>query len=210
MSGKKTASKKVVRGSGKSKSAVKKTVKKSDAIKPGIQEIEPAQQEPVIVPAPTAGKKVQDFEDILDKQLAGDMGPTKRPVGRPPKKEEVEPEPPELTIEIVAGVVKIPFELWSISQSVKSLALSDDEAKSIAEPARQLLEHYLPQIPVIAYAWISMSVSVFWVMQSRLRTIQELRKHRERIRKETQPAPTAPAQPGVSTKFPEKNTPVKI
>ena len=165
---------------------------------------------PVIMPAPTAGKKVQDFEDVLDKQLAGDMGPPKRPVGRPPKEKEVEPEPPELTIEIVAGVVKIPFELWSISQSVKSLALTDDEAKNIAEPARQLLEHYLPQIPVIAYAWISMSVSVFWVMQSRLRTIQEIRKHRERIRQETQPAPTAPAQPGVSTKFPEKKTPVKI
>jgi len=165
---------------------------------------------PVIVPHPTAGKKVQEFEGVLDKQLAGDMGPPKRPVGRPPKEKEVEPEPPELTIDIVAGVIKIPFELWSISQSVKSLALSDDEAKSIAEPARQLLEHYLPQIPVIAYAWISMSVSAFWVMQSRLRTIQEIKKHQERIRQETSPAPPVPGQLGVVTKFPDQNTPVKI
>lgn len=165
---------------------------------------------PVIVPAPTAGKKIQDFEDILDKQLAGDMEPPKRPVGRPPKEKEEEPEPPELTIDIVAGVVKIPFELWSISQSVKSLALSDDEANQIAEPARQLLEHYLPQIPVIAYAWLSMSVSVFWVMQSRIQTIQEIKKHRERIRQETQPTPPAPSQSGVITKFPDQNEPVKV
>ena len=166
---------------------------------------------PVIVPAPTAGKKVQDFEDVLDKQLAGDMGPTTRPVGRPPKEKEVEPEPPELTIEIVAGVVKIPFELWSISQSVKSLALTDDEAKKIAEPARQLLEHYLPQIPVIAYAWISMSVSVFWVMQLRLRTIQELRKHRERIRQGTPQPVEKPEGPGVTAiKFPDQEKPVKV
>lgn len=201
----------------KKKKAVKKTVKKKTVgkdVKKNIpiisEESEKPTVGPVIVPAPTAGKKVQDFEDILDKQLAGDMGPPKRPVGRPPKEKDVEPEQPELTIDIVAGVVKIPFELWSISQSVKSLALSDDEAKNIAEPARQLLEHYLPQIPVIAYAWISMSVSVFWVMQSRLRTIQEIRLHRERIEQENQPAPTAPAQPGVSTKFPERSEPVKL
>lgn len=196
-----------------SKKKVKKKVVKSKkksvkSVKPETP-AEPAPAGPKITPYPQAGPKVQDFEDLLDKQLAGDTGPPKpkRGPGRPPKDKTIEPEQPELTIDVVAGVVKIPFELWSISQSVKSLALTDDEAKQIAEPARQLLEYYLPQIPVIAYAWISMSVSTFWVMQSRLRTIQEIKKHRERL---AQPRPAEPAQPGVTTKFPEEIKPTNI
>lgn len=164
---------------------------------------------PKITPYPEGGAKVQEFEDRLDAQLAGgEPAAPKRGPGRPPKEKPQEPEQPELTIDVVAGVIKIPFELWSIGQSVKSLALTDEEARRIAEPARQLLEHYLPMIPPIAYAWVSMSVSTFWVMQTRLRTIQEIKKHRERIQQDSRPA--EPAQPGVTTKFPEGIKPEKI
>jgi len=196
-----------------SKKKVKKKVVKSKkksvkSVKPETP-AEPAPAAPKITPYPQAGPKVQDFEDLLDKQLAGDNGPpkSKRGPGRPPKDKTIEPEKPELTIEVVAGVVKIPFELWSISQNVKPLELTDDEAKRIAEPAMQLLEYYLPQIPVIAYAWVSISVSTFWVIQSRLRYIQELKKQRARL---AQPTPAAPAQPGVTTKFPEEIKPTNI
>jgi len=186
------------------KKVKKKTVKK---IVTPEKSPEPAPAQPKVTPYPTAGPKVQEFENVLDRQLAGDTGPPKRGPGRPPKEKQPEPEPPELTIDVVAGVVKIPFELWSISQSVKSLALTDEEAKRIAEPAKQLLEYYLPQIPVIAYAWISMSVSTFWVMQARLRTIKEIKEHKKRIE---QPRPAAPAQPGVVTKFPSEIKPNKV
>lgn len=186
------------------KKAVKK--KSPESVTPEKKDEKPTVG-PVIIPHPTAGKKVQDFEDVLDKQLAGDLEPAKRPVGRPPKEKEVEPEIPELTIDIVAGVVKIPFELWAISQGIEGLALTDEEAKPIAEPARQLLEYYLPQIPVIAYAWISVSTSLFWIMRSRLILIQEIRKQREKLQS---PAPPVPAQPGVVIKFPDQNTPVKV
>jgi len=196
----------------KTKKKVKKKIVKSkkQSVKPVAHEEKAKidsvlQEKPVVVLHPTAGAKISDFEETLDKQLAGDTGPPKRPVGRPPK--EPEPEPPELTIEVVAGVVKIPFELWAISQGLKGLALSDDEAKQIAEPARQLLEYYLPKVPVIAYAWVSFSVSTFWVMRTRLLLIQEIKKQRE---KSQAPAPSAPAQPGVVTKFPDINEPVKI
>ena len=191
-----------------SKKKVKKKVVKSKkksvkSVKPKTP-AEPAPEQPKITLYPTAGPKVQEFEDLLDKKLSGDFGQQKpkRGPGRPPKEKTLEPEQPELTIDVVAGVVKIPFELWSISQSVKSLRLTDDEAQRIAEPAKQLLEHYLPQIPVIAYAWLSLSVSTFWVMQSRLRTIQDLKMHRERIQKQSSPA--EPSQSGVTTKFPSE------
>ena len=195
------------------KKTKKKIVKKFKPAKPVkvnfyTKPADPALAEPKITPHPTAGPKVQEFEDLLDKQLAGDTGPPKRGPGRPPKDKTLEPEQPELTIDVVAGVVKIPFELWSISQSVKSLALTDEEAKRIAEPAMRLLEHYLPQIPVIAYAWISMSVSTFWVMQIRLRTIKELKEHSKRIQQASRPA--EPAQPGVTIKFPEEIIPTKL
>lgn len=177
------------------KKSKKKSVKSVKTKKPA----DPAPAKPKITPYPQAGVKVQEFEDVLDRQFAGDTTPPKRPVGRPPRPPE--PEQPELTIDIVAGVIKIPFELWAIGQDVKELALTDEESKQMAEPARQLLEHYLPMIPPIAYAWIGLSVSSFWVMRTRLLLIQELRKQRE---KQQPDRPVEPASPGVTTKFPKE------
>lgn len=187
-------------------SKVKKTSKKrskklSKKVKPAKKD--QVSSEPKITPYPEAGPKVQEFEDLLDSQLSGGPGTKtpKRGPGRPPKEKSQEPEQPELTIDVVAGVIKIPFELWAIGQDVKELALDDNEARQIAEPAKQLLEYYLPKIPVIAYAWISMSVSAFWIVRIRLLLIQEIRKLREK----QQPArPAEPAQPGVTTKFPSE------
>lgn len=186
----------------------KKAVKKADRKvgKKGVSVVlekstEPAPAKPKVTPYPQAGPKVQEFEDLLDKQLAGDTQPSKRPVGRPRGEKPQEPEQPELTLDVVAGVIKIPFELWAIGQDVKQLALTKEESLQMAEPARQLLEYYLPKIPVIAYAWLSLSVSAFWVMRVRLLLIQELRKQR---RKQQPPKPAEPAQPGVVTNFPSE------
>ena len=183
----------------------KKTKKKAVKKKPASN-IPTAETKPPITPYPTAGPEIKEFEDLLDAHLAGDAGPPKRGPGRPPGagKKQQEPEQPELTNDIVAGVVKIPFELWAISQDTPVLRLSDKESAQMAEPARHLLEYYLPKIPVIAYAWISLSVSTFWVMRTRLLLIQEIRKHRQK----QQPArPPEPAQPGVETKFPSEVKP---
>jgi len=191
----------------KRKKAKKKSVKKAIETKPSL--VTPSQtfsplisSQPKVVPCPTAGSKVQDFEDKLDAQLAGDTGPPvpKRGPGRPPKEKIPEPDQPdELTIDVVAGVVKIPFELWAISQGIEKLALDDKKALQIAEPAKQLLEFYLPKIPVIAYAWVSVSISAFWVLQERLTLIQSIRKQRG---DQEPPAPAEPSEPGVITKFP--------
>lgn len=198
--------KKVKKKAVKSKKKSAKVIKPEKPIEPTPEKPpEQAPTKPKITPYPKGGKKIQAFEDALDKQLAGDTGPPRRPVGRPPK--EPGPEQPELTIDIVAGVVKIPFELWSIGQDVKELALTDEEAKQMAEPARQLLEHYLPMIPPIAYAWVGLSVSSFWIMRTRLLLIQELKKQRK---KQQASGPAAPAQPGVVTKFPAEIKPEKV
>ena len=118
------------------------------------------------------------------------------------------PEQPELTIDIVAGVIKIPFEIWAIGEDLEKLALDDDEARRIAEPARQLLEFYLPKIPVIAYAWISMSVGAFWSLRTRLLLIQEMKKQDQK--QQPGASPVAQTGPGVIAKFPDKVEPEKI
>jgi len=189
------------------KKVVKSKKKPAKTVKPK-KTTEPQPTKPEITPYPKAGPKVQEFEDLLDARLAGDTSPApKRGPGRPPKEKSQEPEQPELTIDVVAGVIKIPFELWAIGQDVKHLALTEDEAKRMAEPAMQLLEYYLPKIPVIAYAWISMSVSTFWVMRTRLLLIQEIKKQRQK----QQPArPPEPAQPGVTTTFPSETKTEKV
>jgi len=180
----------------KVKKKSKKAVKKAKLVKPK----ESAPAKPKITPYPAAGEKVQEFENRLDEQLADNVpAEPKRGPGRPPKEKTQEPEQPELTSDIVAGVIKIPFELWAIGQDVEGLALTKEEAAQMAEPARQLLEYYLPRIPVIVYAWLGLSVNIFWVMRTRLLLIKEIRKQRQK----QQPAgPPEPAQPGVVTKFP--------
>lgn len=90
-------------------------------------------------------------------------------------------EPEGLDVGIVAGVVRMPFELWSIGQEVKELALSDNEAKQLSEPVKQLLDYYLPQIPAIAYAWIALTVNGFWIMRTRLLLIAAIKEQNKHI-----------------------------
>lgn len=144
----------------------KKSKKKKSIKKPAKE------QSPKVTPYPTAGQKVKEFEDKLDEQLAG--GAAKKPAEQ---KSQAGPElPPELDIEIVAGVIKLPFELWAISQNIKLLSLSDKEAQRLAKPVKQLLDYYMPQIPVIAYAWVSLAIDGFWIMRTRLLLIAEYKK----------------------------------
>lgn len=160
----------------KKQKKVKRRKVKKPAVRSDIPSAAPETVGPKITPHPTAAPEIRAFEDALDEKLAG--AESKRPVGRPRKQKESPAAPAaleELSIEIVAGTVKLPFELWAIGQGVDELALTDDEALQLAEPLRKLIEHYLPQIPPIAYAWIGLSVSSFWIMRSRLLLIAEIK-----------------------------------
>lgn len=150
----------------------KRKKKKSAKKKPTVQT-----SDVKVTPYPTAGAKVTDFEQKLDEQLAG--GETQRGPGRPRKQvPEPGPQPEALPVSLIANIIKTPFELWSISQSVKELALDDRESIELAESVKVLLDYYLPKIPPIAYAWISLSVTGFWIMRTRLVLIAELKKQK--------------------------------
>lgn len=125
-----------------------------------------------VTPYPAAGRKVTEFEEILDRQLAGgtaEPGETmKEPAAQDRKFDE----------KVIAQACQIPFDLWAISQNIEQLKLSDQEARMMGRPAKELLDHYLPQIPVIAWAWISFGLVGYGVMKPRLLIIQELKKKR--------------------------------
>lgn len=139
-----------------------------------------------IVPHPTAGKKVAAFEKKLQEQIqAGEQeqAPSvQRGPGRPRK---TPPEPgtapgtgpaANLSQEIIQNGLKMPFDLWSISQGVTELKLQANEAAALAEPVKQLLDYYAPKLPTISVAWFSLAVTAYSIMAVRIRIINEVKK----------------------------------
>lgn len=161
----------------------KKKAKKKKSIRPIyatpeelIDKPDPVKSMPTVTPYPTAGRKVTDFEERLDAQLAGGI---KKPArGSGGKFASKEPAAgPEIDVTVIGQVVQIPFDLWSVSQGVPDLKISTEESVMLAKPVKQLLDHYVPQVPEIAWAWISLSAVSYSIMKSRLVLIAEIRKN---------------------------------
>lgn len=200
----------------KKKKKAKKTTKK-------LPKPKPEKQEPVDVTAPpTAGRKVVDFERKLDDQIAGGPPePEKRGRGRPMK--EAEPEP-SATIDnkIIKDAVCVPFDLWARSQKLNGLRITDEEAQSLSEPIKTLLDYYLPEVPAIAFAWGSLAITAYAITSPRLFMIEDERKVRkaktESIRNadqagtETRPGQSQGRPDGPRDRFPRNDeiTPLKI
>jgi len=129
---------------------------------------------PTVVPMPTAGRKVQDFEDRLDASLLTSEESPKRGRGRPRK--EAEPEPVQLDDTVIAQVIQVPFDLWAFSNDCDKLKVTMPEAKLIAKPLKQLLDYYMPNVPEIAWAWIAFSTASYSIVKSRLLIIAAIKK----------------------------------
>lgn len=152
------------------KKTKKKKTKKKAAAKPT-----PTKTTPEVIPYPTAGPKVVDFEEALDRSLGSyNIDPGKPKRGRP--RNQPEPEPAPIDAKVIAQAMQIPFDLWAVSQKLDGLKLTDAEAFAIAKPTQQLLDHYLPQIPEIAWAWISLAAVSHSIMKSRLALIAETKR----------------------------------
>ena len=163
----------------KKKTKKKKSIRPIGVIGPKIQGSAALAQEaktsPIITPMPTAGRKILEFEERLDKQLGGDET-AGRKRGRPRNADR--PEPPEIDITDISNVVQIPFDLWALSQNCPELKITTNESILIAKPLKKLLDHYVPQVPEIAWAWISLGAVSYSIMKSRLDIIAEIKKQR--------------------------------
>jgi hypothetical protein len=187
---------------------------KSKPSKPAAQS-QPKVQAPIVTPYPTAGEKITEFEARLDAQLGADGGGAARGPGRP-HKEQVSAERAEQTFDerLITQVVCIPFDLWALSQGVPQLKLRDEEAALIGPLVKELLDHYLPIIPSIAYAWISLSIAMYATMKPRLELIQALKKEKPSASSTPRPAAaqSSPSSAGApaSALFPSEIKPEKM
>ncbi len=187
--------------SAKEKAAKKKKVKSKRRLRSIPSEAEQStagvsqdQSKLNITPHPKAGPQISNFEQQLDDQLGGGAEQAGKKRGRPKKLPEPEPEITDVPVEFVEGAVKLPFELWAISQGVPDLSLSDAEARQLSQPVKQLLDYYLPIIPPAAYAWGSLAVTSFWLMRPRLLLLQKIRADGQ-PEQEAKPAARRPPQP---------------
>lgn len=170
-----------------------------------------------MTPYPTAGEKITAFEERLDAQLGADSSGAPRGPGRP-RKESVTAERAEQTFDsrLITQVVCIPFDLWALSQGVPQLKLRDEEAALIGPPVKELLDHYLPVMPPIAWAWISLSIVAYATMKPRLELIQVLKKEKANTSSAKRPVSvgTASAAPNpgapASALFPTQIEPEKV
>ena len=191
--------------------AKKRKKKKTDKVTSPAEQIK-------VTPYPEAGKKITDFEEKLDEQLAG--GELKKGPGRPRKTPEPEPEF-AMTENLIAEGIKTPFELWSISQKLDELKLTDKEAAAMALPVKQLLDYYLPNVPLIALAWASLALTTKSVMSPRLILIAEIKKQKahppsskpevtDNQKGQGGPTPVTPPKQGGKIQFPTNTEPIKL
>lgn len=183
----------------------KKTIKKS-AKKPQAP-LDAGKQN--VVPHPTAGPRVIEFEQAIDDQLAQEpTEETKRGRGRPRK--IAEPEPGTIAArvdpDLVSGVVKLPFEFWAVSTGVDKLRLSDGEASMMAGPAQQVADLFLPGVDPRYYAVGGLLLSVIIVVTAKLQIIAEEKKRRSEV-ESPEPIAGPVVQPGTGApeaiRFPE-------
>lgn len=161
--------------------AKRKKYKKKRKEKVVIQVSAPKAQvsAPEVKPYPQAGQKVTEFEDKLDQQLAGEAEQLKRGPGRPRKQAEPEPEPSQFDLQLIANAIKMPFDVWAKGQQVPELKLKDQEAMQLAKPVKDLLDYYLPKVPAIAFAWISLAITSYSVTAPRLEILAKIRKQKQ-------------------------------
>lgn len=82
------------------------------------------------------------------------------------------------TLKMLANSLKLPFAFWASRAGLPALRLTDQEAREWAEPTKALLDHYMPKIPEMVYAWIAWSVCTCSIMDKRFVLITAEREKR--------------------------------
>lgn len=158
--------------------ATRKKPKKAKPKKPSESPVKMAEKK--ITPYPRVGDaevekygpRVPGFEKKLD-ALGGKTEPPK-------------PKPPEtatdvqakLDLKVIADFLKLPFATWASRINFPAIRLTDKEALKWAEPTKVLLDHYMPVIPPIAYAWFAWSVTTISIVNTRIDLIAAEKRKR--------------------------------
>lgn len=132
---------------------------------------------PVVVDYPSVGKDVDKYgpRNLEFEQKLG--VPPPEPAAKPQQGPPAEDQD-TLDRKIVADCLKLPFAFWASRAALPELRLTDQEAKEWADPTKALLEHYMPKIPGIVYAWVGWSVCTCSIMDKRFQIITAEREKR--------------------------------
>ena len=160
---------------------------------------------PQVTPYPQAGKKVTNFEDELDKQIAGDIPQEqKRGPGRPPKQPPPEqpetPQGPQLQEKVIDRMLRIPFSAWAEFAALEDLRLTDREAADLAAATKELLDFYIPNLPIHLVLWSNFAVAAIVTLQPRFTKIKELKKQKAKAAQQ-QGGPGAAGQGGPAVPY---------
>lgn len=138
---------------------------------------------------PAAGPVVVDYPSVGDE--VNKYGPRnlefEQKLGVPPAEPAAKEKGPLIedqetvqihTQKIIADFLKLPFAFWASRAGLPALRLTDQEAREWAEPTKALLDHYMPKIPEMVYAWIGWSICTCSIMDKRFVLITSEREKR--------------------------------
>lgn len=135
------------------------------------------------------GPRIPGFEKKIE-DLGGGPEPPKQ------KSPEIAKEvQADLDSKVIADFLKLPFATWASRINFPAIRLTDKEALEWAEPTKVLLDHYMPVIPPIAYAWFAWSVTTISIVNARIELIAAEKRKRGESQTETKAGPVeAPVQ----------------
>ncbi len=154
---------------------------------------EPAPQSTPETPETEGPKRKPEFEDLITERAESEpvlpqdekdgRGGTREGAGRTPgltdEKARVQRV---LKNQVPDPNIKFAFEClfqgWESAVDVKGLALSEDEAVTIAVPATNLKDYYFPNLDLspVLEMWIGLAIGIKAVVKSRIDLIREVRK----------------------------------
>jgi len=198
-------------GSGRpkgSRDTKKRKAKKAKPKKPGKPKETPGVSAPEVKPYPRVGDDVKkygprnvEFEDhleILDRELRSEKPKPAKPA-KPAMQDQA-----GLEVKIIANFLKLPFATWASRIDFPAIRLTENEAKEWAEPTKVLLDHYLPIIPPIAYAWFAWSITTISIVNTRLELIAAVKRKRGESQTESKAGPVEAPRQGAPTHKPAK------
>ena len=167
------------KGKKRPKAKIEEKRKVTGAMRKKVGLVKPAAG-PVVVDYPSVGDDVNKYgpRNLEFEQKLG------IPPAEPVAKEKIPPPAEDqqtiegTTLKTLANSLKLPFAFWASRAGLPALRLTDQEAREWADPTKSLLDHYMPKIPEMVYAWIAWTVCMCSIMDKRFVLITAEREKR--------------------------------
>jgi len=139
----------------------------------------PKEQPKAAEPIKTTNDEFLELTAGIEAEKIDGRGGPREGAGRPPgmtNEKAAVARLPQLPNESVVAAFRMLFAAWEASVKVEGVAITEEEARSMALPVTQLIEFYCPgQIPEIAWTWVMAVWSVGSVTMLRIKLIKAVK-----------------------------------